>query len=309
LMQAGLADLQRQVPSAPWKSARTGFYLSLPHPRRIYTGLDLIPDEGERQERLEEAREAEQEPLDDTIPQRLLEKAAQLCGWHGKPSLRFVATSGHTGVAEVIHKAIEDLSSGQMEMAIVGGVDSLMEEDTLEWLGNMGRLKTPSLPDGLQPGEAGSFLSIETWQRVKARGGCALAIVQQDVCVGEESKTLLSGGAPVGIGLSSVLSRISTSTDWKGNQPLWLITDQNGEHFRAMEWGTAVVGLVASSQAFIAPILWHSAESFGDTGAASGAVSLCMAIRGFNRDYAPAKNVVVISSAEGSHRTAIYLVK
>ena len=72
-----------------------------------------------------------------------------------------------------------------------------------------------------------------------------------------------------------------------------------------MEWGNAVVRLVAQSPRFAEPVLWYPAASFGDTGAASGAVALCMAIRAFERGYAPAQTATIISSADGSNRAAV----
>ena len=77
--------------------------------------------------------------------------------------------------------------------------------------------------------------------------------------------------------------------------------------YRAMEWGNAVIRLVGNSQAFAEPVLWYPAASFGDTGAASGAVALCIAVNAFARGYAPAQTVAILSSAEDSSRAAVLL--
>ena len=91
------------------------------------------------------------------------------------------------------------------------------------------------------------------------------------------------------------------------NNTLITITDQNGESYRAMEWGNTMVRLTARSQTFAEPLLWYPAASFGDTGDASGAVSLYMSSCAFERGYAPAKTVVVISSSDGPSLAAVLL--
>ena len=309
LVQAGLLDLQQQVSQAPWRHSRAAFYLSLPDPRRLEKGLSLISnitDYQHSEEIMEGAQEIEQKPYIESIALRLLQNAARLSGWPGDLSLHFVGISGHTGVSEAIQKAIDDLSEKRVEIAVIGGVDSLLDEDTIVWLAETGRLKTLGLPVGLQPGEAGAFLLLETVQGARSRGSHLLGMLR-GLSLAKESGSLWSAEPPTGLGLTEVISGIAEKAGWNNGQPVWLITDHNGESYRAMEWGNAIVQLVARSKIFAEPMLWYPAASFGDTGAASGAVSLCMAISAFARGYAPAPTAAVISSAEGHLRTAILL--
>lgn len=306
LTQAGLSDLKRRVSDVPWTQAHTAFYLSMPDPRRLRSGINLIADENDRQAFTEEANKIVQEASAEDVALRLLENAARLNGWPGELTLRFVTTSGHTGVAEALRKAYADLTEGRVEAAVVGGVDSLLEENTLAWLENTGRLKTPDLPTGLQTGEACAFLLLEIGRSAKARGAVPCAILKE-ISLAKECRTLLSGEPPLGMGLVEVISSITKRFEWENARPVWLISDQNGESYRAIEWGNAIVRLVAQSQAFVESELWCPAASFGDTGAASGAVSICTAIRAFVRGYAPAQTVAVISSADGFARSAILL--
>jgi len=306
LAHAGLVDLQRQVPDAPWTHVRTAFYLSLPDPLRVHSGLSLIEDEKNRQSLTKKAQEAAEEPLDKDMPSHLIEEAVRLSGWRGESLLKFVTTSGHTGVAEVLRAATVDLYNGQVEMAVIGGVDSLLDKDTLWWLKSRGRLKTPDVPAGLQPGEAGAFILIETSQSARARGARVFGNVQ-DVRLGDERKTLLEAEVPIGAGLVEVLASSAKSAGWTDEQTVWIISDQNGEPYRAIEWGNVVVRLVAKYKAFEEPVLWCPAVSFGDTGAASGAVSLCVATSAFDCGYMPARTVAIVSSSDGTYRTAILL--
>jgi 3-oxoacyl-[acyl-carrier-protein] synthase-1 len=304
LANAGLIDLQRQVSHAPWLKANTGFYLSLPDPLRTYTCLNLITDEEDRKSLEKKAKVAEEEQPEKNRAQNLLLKAAQLNEWSIKPPLRFVTTSGHTGISEALKMAVLELSTGLVDGAIVGGVDSLLEEDTLGWLHNTGRLKTSGTDVGLQPGEAAAFLLIENIQNARTRKARIFAIVY-DVQIGEESKSLVTGEPPTGQGLKGVLTGIMQNEEWQDTGPIWLVSDQNGEHYRAMDWGNAIVRLLTVEEAFARAIMWYPTASFGDTCAASGAVSLCNALCAFGRGYAPANRVAVISSADGPSRAAM----
>lgn len=308
LAHAGLADLQRRAPDPPWTYARTSFYLSLPDPRRVHSGLALIEDEEDRQRLTKEAQEAEEEPLDEKMPDDLLEKAARLSCWRGEPSLRFVTTAGHTGVAEALRAAFADLYNGHVEVAIVGGLDSLLDEDTLRWLESRGRLKTPNVPGGLQPGEAGAFLVLEPWQDARRRGARIFGILKE-LSFGEETRSLLGAQTPLGVGLKEVFAPIAKSAGWADRHIVWIISDQNGELYRATEWGNAIVRLVAKFKAFEEPVLWYPAASFGDAGAASGAVSLCIAMNAFDRGYAPSREATIVSSADGLQRAAMLFMQ
>lgn len=308
LAQAGLSDLQRQVVNKPWTLAPTACYLSLPNSFRAYTGIPLSIDEKDRQARIEESEEIEMEPPDIDMAESLLQSAARLSNWQGDFPLTFVTTSGNTGVAEALRRAIDDLVARRIELAIVGGIDSLLEEDLLVWLENTGRLKIPSNPAGLQPGESAAFVLLELMRSAKTRGSNVFGIVE-DIHLSEDSRTLLSGEPPLGVGLTEALNGTLKNGRCEDLQPFWLITDQNGEVYRAMEWGNVVVRILAHSRALAEPVLWYPATSFGDTGAASGAVSLCMATSAFTRNYAPAEKVAITSSSEGSLRAVTFLAR
>ena len=306
LTTAALKDLLRQTAHAPWEQGRSAFYLSLPDPRRVYTGHKLIPDEEERKEKEEEAREIMAEPLDETWAHALLSKAAKISGWTVKPDLRLIATSGNTGVAQVLQKAIEDLQMGTIDIAVVGGIDSLLDEETLTWLENTLRLKTPDMPVGLQPGEAGAFFTVEIAGQGSAAKAKALARIQA-VHLGTEVRTLFSGDPPLGQGLAALMEKAIEVDGRTNGQAPWFITDQNGEPYRAMEWGNAVVRLIKVWPMLGETLLWYPAMSFGDTGAANGAVAVCLAVGASERGYAPQNTAILCSSSDQQIRSSILL--
>jgi 3-oxoacyl-[acyl-carrier-protein] synthase-1 len=304
LATLGLGDLLEQTKDGPWQLTRVGAYLSLPDPYRLHTGLDCIADEETRAARSRAAREARSEGRPD-VSAKLLDAAAQLAGWTGAPALRFCATSGHTGFAEAVQRAVEDLQHGRVSAAVVGGVDSLVEEETVMWLHGTGRLKRLGVPVGLLPGEASAFVLLETARAARGRGARPLAAVHA-ACFEDEEAPLLSGAPARAGGLSRVLAGIAGAAGFAGAGPVWVVSDCNGENYRAAEWGLALSRLAGRFPALASPVVWYPAMSFGDVGAASGAVSLCLAVHAFLRGGAPAPAVTLVSSADGARRAALH---
>jgi 3-oxoacyl-[acyl-carrier-protein] synthase I len=306
LLQGGFEDLARQCPEAPWKRKRTAFYLSVPDIHRLFSGAELVADDAARKEMREAAKAAGNTSPGEARAARLLSEGARMAKWPGRPELKWCADSGNTGVAEAILRASDDLRAGACEVGIVGGVDSLLDEDTLFWLEQTGRLKTPNLATGLQPGEAGGFLVFEKAPVASAQNRRTLTRLET-VCLGMEAHPLVSGEPPSGVGLAEVVYRAATTTPWGRQRPFWLIHDLNGESYRAQEWGGALFRLAARERALAEPKVWLSAASFGDTGAATGVVQACMALRAFERSYAPAGFAGMVSTASGGRRGCFVL--
>jgi 3-oxoacyl-[acyl-carrier-protein] synthase I len=302
LAQAGLADLERQAPEGPFHARGTGFYLSLPDAERIYRGTALLVDDEEGDRPEEPDGEPDGEAARDQA-QRLLAACAALQGWPYEPTLRFATARGHTGVAEAVAAALADLAAGRVTAAVVGGVDSLLEAETLQWLAHTGRLKSPDAPVGLLAGEAAGFLLLEPAKAGLAAGRSPLGIVRSTL-FGDEPRPLLSGDSPLGAGLSRVLQAIAADPG-TGDGRLWLVADLNGEEYRAKDWGLAMVRASGGNGALSSAAVHCPVESFGDTGAASGAVGLCAVTSAFARGYAPAATAAVVSAGDGKERAAI----
>lgn len=310
LMQAALEDLQSRHPEAPWKDARTGFYLSIPDPDRAHTGHALISDEALREQEINRFKQIQAKrsaPVDvKDRAQHLLQRSTELAGWTSSVKLQRVSTAGHTGVAELIKLAWHDLESEIIELAIVGGVDSWIDESSLLWLERRTRLKSPTMPVGLPPGEASGFLLLERDHRAKARSARPLAVLQS-VTLEQDTHPHLSAEASTGEALAKVLSRTAELAAWSPDHPPWLVVDQNGESYRALEWGYALSRLVQDHPAFQQSTLWHPVASVGDTGAASGVIQASMALQAFSRNYAPARHTALLSSAEAGQRACMLL--
>lgn len=90
----------------------------------------------------------------------------------------------------------------------------------------------------------------------------------------------------------------------RGERPL-LLSDHNGEEFRAWEWGMLLLHLRAQAPEWEGLRTWLPATGLGDTGAASGAVATCVATRALQRGYAPSRLALVLSAADGPERAAL----
>jgi 3-oxoacyl-[acyl-carrier-protein] synthase I len=197
---------------------------------------------------------------------------------------------GATGFIRAIAEASTALRSARWQHAIVGAVDSLLDPIALGWLDRAGRLKTPTKPDGLQPGEGSAFLLLERNDAAERRGRAILGTV---------------GGTAVGTSLAEAASGALASSLAAGRGKAWLISDHNGEYQRATELGNAIARLTRSAPALNASAPWFPAKSFGDTGAASPAFGACLAVRSFVRKYAAGTSAIVAASAAGGGGAAV----
>ena len=289
LASLALQDLDQRE---PWlkDATRAACYLSLPHPERT-------PADGSEAD--------EQPPVDAWARAQVLwAQAVTPLGWRHAPPLRHLALSGHTGFARALEQACIDLQSGHVDVALVGGADSLIDEDLLAWMEETGRLKTPDEPAGVQPGEAAAFVVLESEAHAQARQARA-HIVLRGLAFGQETNLQGAEDPPTGKALASALHSVIGGIRFKHQLPLWCLSDHTGEPYRAMDWGSAEVHIADAHKANIVGGMTYAAVFFGDTGAASGAVALCMAASAFERHYAPAPLAALVSSADSGDRAVV----
>ena len=302
LLQNALKDLIHQTPGRTFRPESIGFYLSLPDNMRIYKNLDLIEDDGDRKELEQTAAKSEIQPwLHDSVC-AILHQVVSLAGWNGRATLRSFTASGHTGVIEAISAATLDLHEERIQYAIIGAVDSLLEEPTLTWIDYRGGLKGPGMAFGIQPGEAAACFVLEP-----AFQSLPVLATLYGVINSSEPEAFSSGKHPSGQGLTEVIFPLMKAAGIGQDGQPWFISDQNGENCRAMEWGMAVTRLRSQFPAIEEGIVWYPAASFGETGAASCALSLCLAINAFTRNYAIAEKVIILSSSDGPERAGLLL--
>ena len=198
---------------------------------------------------------------------------------------------GHASVLTAIHAAGAEIEAGRISRAIIVGVDSLVGEDELAWLAQRGRLKVGEQVVGLMPGQASAAVLVEHEPEARRRQARVEALIES-VQLGKEAQSRARQQRGSGAGVADVVARTL-----KGRQHVAEVyADLNGEEARAYEWGTALVRL---SPAHELPTSIHCpAVSLGDTGAASGAISIAAAVRSLVRDYARGDKILVWSSSD-----------
>lgn len=212
--------------------------------------------------------------------------------------------SGHAGLALMISFALESLRTYRLSQCLIGALDSLVEPAALEWLHGIRRLKLPDKPDGIIPGEAGVFILLERIDEAQRRGVDALATVTQ-ATVAYEPHHLQSGRPSTAKAQAQAFSQVLEMPHAPLPAEVWLLSDHNGETYRAHEWGCLLMRLGSQFPSVRVNATWLPAISFGDTGAASMALSACMAVRAFTRGYHPAPTALLSSSSDTGLRGAV----
>jgi 3-oxoacyl-[acyl-carrier-protein] synthase-1 len=250
---------------------------------------------------LSRTRNAEIDFYDELLEENLPGELASRTRLPFMENRRHVLFRGHAAALWALHEASAAIESGQTERAIIVGVDSLLESDTLQVLAASRRLKTNLTPRGLMPGEGAAAFLVEPVARARARKAPIQCVVER-IALSQERESRVSGARSAGVALSEVIEKVLPP-----GRPLTSIYgDLNGEDARAEEWANALVRLSASRALSTAAQYWLAA-SLGDTGAASGALSVVIGARALFRGHASGGDVLIWSSADTGEVAAALL--
>jgi len=209
---------------------------------------------------------------------------------------------GHTGIINAIQDARENMRLDKIERCVIGGIDCCIEPRFLFAAAANGVLRTSLNPLGFVPGEAAGFFLLEKLEQAQSRRVDIACFLGNDA-IGREKFNRLSDNFLKGIALyQTIESTLSTLANPAQELGL-IIGDLNGDEYRAQDWGYALVRLHNKYKIGELP-LWLPAVAFGETGAATGALAICMGIRALERKYAPESAILVwLSSDSGSKAT------
>ena len=210
-----------------------------------------------------------------------------------------ILRDGHCGGAQALDRAIRLLYAGEIDHALVGGVDSLVEYPALQWYDSAGRLKTDQRSDGFMPGEAAAFAVIERCSVASRREAPQLANLRA-MAFGEEEASVLSEKPLRGIGLSEVVAPL---LDIAGAQVGKIVCDLNGEYYRMKEWALAMPRVFREDAPL--PLVLHPAENVGDVGAAAPLFHLALVAAGFERGYGTGADALIWGSSDSGTRVAL----
>lgn len=230
----------------------------------------------------------------------------ELCRRGGMPRFAQVTVSraGHSGPVEAIDSGLAFLEKERAGQAMVLAVDSLLDRPTLQWYDARDRLKCSRNPEGLAVGEAAVALVIERTRHAEERGATLWATIDSTGAGREKATILAPERACIGDGMTRAL-REALSGIGAPPRPAWVLTDHNGERYRALELGYVINRV---NEAF--PELrhtWYVADGLGDTGAAAGALLAARAAHAFVRGYAPAPQAMILTSSDDGARGVLVL--
>jgi 3-oxoacyl-[acyl-carrier-protein] synthase-1 len=201
------------------------------------------------------------------------------------------AMEGHAGGIAAMEAADRLLDSGRAAAVLVGGAESHLDADTLEWLDSEERLHSENNIYGFCPGEGAAFILL-------AKQGEDAAMEIAATGLGREANLLGTENICLGEGLGAAFAALS---DGPADR---IICDMNGERYRGNEYGFAALRahtLFQDAADFEAP-----ADCWGDVGAASAPLFACLGLEAELRGYAKGPRTLIwASSAKGLRGAAL----
>jgi 3-oxoacyl-[acyl-carrier-protein] synthase-1 len=204
---------------------------------------------------------------------------------------------GNASLHYAVEQAARQIEKDPAAVCIIGGIDSLLRESTLNWLEGDGRLKSSSYGrhQGLTAAEAVGFLIVEDREQAQKAGKPILARISAWGIAGEP-KPRASGRPGMSTGLSGAcLAALDRAAD---RDIRAVFGDLNGEESRAREWSIASMRCFKDLQERLR--LWKPAASYGDIGAAGGLVMSGIAAQGLVRGWVPSPALIFCSDDHGA---------
>jgi 3-oxoacyl-[acyl-carrier-protein] synthase-1 len=211
---------------------------------------------------------------------------------------------GHAGVFQALALATDAIAAGKTELCVVAGVDSYLDADAIDWLYATRRLKGEEVRNGFTPGEAAGAVCL-AGDGVRARLGLPSLARIRAVATAEEPRLADSEEGLLGEGLSAVLASIGARLRLPEESVDSIYCDINGERSRTEEWGFAALrapGVLSDPSRYVSAI-----GTWGDVGAATGALSCVLAVQAFQRGYAPGPRALAWGSSWAGLRGAAVL--
>jgi 3-oxoacyl-[acyl-carrier-protein] synthase-1 len=235
----------------------------------------------------------------------LIPKILARCGISISLGNQALYHGGHAGIVHAVQDAVTKIEKGAVVRCLVGGIESCVEPRFLQAAAVMGTLKTNNNPVGFMPGEAAGFFLLERISDVRKAGLSTRGAIT-GIAIAQDNNNQFSNDPPIGKALEQAIREAIAKGMVARESVALVIGDLNGNERRAMDWGYALVRLHNDYHIGDLP-LWLPAISFGETGAATGALAVCLTVRGFERGYAPGDSALVWLASDNGNRGAIVL--
>jgi 3-oxoacyl-[acyl-carrier-protein] synthase-1 len=200
---------------------------------------------------------------------------------------------GRAAALLALEAAARHLEEGRNELVLVGGVDTYLDLALLSGLDLEGRILSERVADGFVPGEGAAFILLRRPLR-DARGEGAPRVALLGVGTERDPGHLYGNEPARGEGLSAAMTKAFDSLRSPPRPVLSIFAGFNGESFQAKEWGVA--RLRHSDRFGPAERIDHPADSFGDAGAAMGALLLALGYAALIRGNRKGSSLVFASS-------------
>lgn len=214
-----------------------------------------------------------------------------------------IIAKGHSAGLMALERGLNVIQSSGHDFCLIGGVDSYLEPETLNWLENTGQLHRAGEsenPLGFVPGEAAGFCLLASKKAVDKYKLKTFGSVLS-IALTHEKNLINTDAVCIGQGLSEAFANAlqAIPPEVKIDH---IICDLNGEPYRADEYGFTLARFsdrFAASGNFLAP-----AKSWGDVGAASGPLFLNLTIAAGENGYAKGPHTLLFAGSESGERLA-----
>jgi 3-oxoacyl-[acyl-carrier-protein] synthase-1 len=195
-----------------------------------------------------------------------------------------------------VREAVKLIELNQHAVVLVGGMDTYLDEDLLARMDDEGRIYSSFSYDGFIPGEGAGFLLLGLLQAAERIAAEPLGFLE-GVQTGWEKGHKYSDEPFQGEGLAGVLRNLCE--DCINPNPVSTVyAGFNGENFNAKEWGVA---FLRNHDYFAENLaIEHSADCFGDTGAAMGPIMTVLSLISMQRGYRRGPCLVWCTSDHGA---------
>ena len=230
-----------------------------------------------------------------------IEDVLEACleGFEEVPSV--VDAVGHASVIRCLAAATRDLHEQRIDVAIVGGVDSLLDTAGLVEMIGENRIKLEQTAGGVIPGEGAGFLVVERRADLEKRRVEAMGLLGT-IALADESIRYDGTDPLTAAGLTDALYGILDHCDPAEIGLADVYVDLNGERGRFQEWALAEGRCLHQL-----PYGWRlhcPALSLGDLGAVSGVAMAAIATQTFRLGRARGSAALLCSTSERGERAA-----
>ncbi|RXT34008.1 hypothetical protein B5V01_33695 [Mesorhizobium erdmanii] len=214
---------------------------------------------------------------------------------------------GHAAGMLAFGVAAKAIDEDKTDLAVVAGVDSYHEHQTLEWMDETGQLKSEVNRDGFFPGEAAGACLLARGDLISELGLALLGRLTAVSAASERITIKLHGKEEVcvGEGLSSAFLGLGPAVERDQRKITDTYCDLNGQRYRNEELVYTILRVQHLSDQ--ATHYLHPADCWGDVGAASGPLFAALAHAAASKGYSRGSRAALWAGSEGGQRAVTLL--